>query len=77
VDCSSLGRFRMAEKASEQVGWPLYPIDDCGHRPHIERPDVFVEALKVATAATGWDPRSSRAQACVAHAFRERASLCP
>jgi pimeloyl-ACP methyl ester carboxylesterase len=37
-----LMRFRMAEKASEQLGWPLYPIDDCGHGPHIERPDVFV-----------------------------------
>jgi pimeloyl-ACP methyl ester carboxylesterase len=47
-----LMRFRIAEKASEQFGWPLYPIDDCGHGPHIERPEAFVEALKSATAAT-------------------------
>jgi pimeloyl-ACP methyl ester carboxylesterase len=45
-------RFRIAEQAREQFGWPLYPIDDCGHGPHIERPDAFVEALKAATAGT-------------------------
>jgi pimeloyl-ACP methyl ester carboxylesterase len=47
-----LMRFRIAEKANERFGWPLYPIDDCGHGPHIERPEAFVEALKSATAAT-------------------------
>jgi pimeloyl-ACP methyl ester carboxylesterase len=47
-----LMRFRIAEQAREQFGWPLYPIDDCGHGPHIERPDAFVEALKAATAGT-------------------------
>ena len=46
-----LMRFRIAEKASEQFGWPLYPIDDCGHGPHIERPDAFVEALTAATTS--------------------------
>jgi pimeloyl-ACP methyl ester carboxylesterase len=47
-----LMRFRIAEQAREQFGWPLYPIDDCGHGPHIERPDAFVEVLKAATAGT-------------------------
>ena len=47
-----LMRFRIAENASEQFGWPLYPIDDCGHGPHVERPEAFVEALGSATAAT-------------------------
>jgi pimeloyl-ACP methyl ester carboxylesterase len=47
-----LMHFRIAAKASEQFGWPLYPIDDCGHGPHIERPEAFVQALKTATAAT-------------------------
>ncbi len=47
-----LMRFRIAEKASEQFGWPLYLIDDCGHGPHIERPEAFLEALKGATATT-------------------------
>jgi pimeloyl-ACP methyl ester carboxylesterase len=45
-----LMRFRIAEKASEQFGWPLYPLDDCGHGPHIERPEAFLEALRAATA---------------------------
>ncbi len=26
-------RFRIAENASRKFGWPLYPIDDCGHVP--------------------------------------------
>ena len=45
-----LMRFRIAERASENFGWPLYPIDDCGHGPHIERPEAFLEALRVSTA---------------------------
>ena len=43
-------RFRIAEAASAQFGWPLYPIDDCGHVPHVERPEVFLDALNAATA---------------------------
>jgi hypothetical protein len=35
-----LMRFQIAEKASRQFGWPLYPINDNGHGPHIERPDA-------------------------------------
>ena len=46
-----LMRLRIAEKASEQFGWPLYPIEDCGHGPHIERPEAFLEALTDGTAA--------------------------
>lgn len=45
-----LMRFRIAENASENFGWPLYPIDDCGHGPHIERPEAFLEALRAGTA---------------------------
>ncbi len=44
-------RFRIAEKASARFGWSLYPIDDCGHVPHVERPDAFIEALHAAIAA--------------------------
>jgi pimeloyl-ACP methyl ester carboxylesterase len=43
-------RFRIAEKASAQFGWPLYPIDECGHVPHVERPEAFVDALHAAIA---------------------------
>jgi pimeloyl-ACP methyl ester carboxylesterase len=44
-------RFRIAEEASARLGWPLYPIDDCGHVPHVERPDAFLEALHAAISA--------------------------
>ncbi len=41
-------RFRIAEKASARLGWPLHPIAECGHVPHVERPEAFLEALHVA-----------------------------
>jgi pimeloyl-ACP methyl ester carboxylesterase len=41
-------RFRIAEEASARFGWPLYPIDDCGHFAIGERPDAFVDALRAA-----------------------------
>lgn len=44
-------RFRIAEEANARFGWPLYPIDDCGHFLIGERPDAFLEALRVATGA--------------------------
>jgi len=47
-----LMRFGIAEKASARFGWPLHPIDDCGHGPHIERPEAFLEAFRAATATT-------------------------
>jgi pimeloyl-ACP methyl ester carboxylesterase len=43
-------RFRIAEKASVRFGWPLHPIDDCGHVPHVERSEAFLEALHAAIA---------------------------
>ncbi len=46
-----LMRFRIAERTAERMGWPLFPIDDCGHGPHIERPGVFHEALEMAISA--------------------------
>ncbi len=42
-------RFRIAEESSARLGWPLYPIDDCGHFLIGERPDAFVDALQTAT----------------------------
>ena len=47
-----LMRFKVAERVSTRLGWPLVPIDDCGHGPHIERPDAFLEALDTAMAAS-------------------------
>lgn len=44
-----LMRFRIAEQARERFGWPLFPIDDCGHGPHIERPEAFLDALGAAS----------------------------
>src|SRR5918997_2918464 len=45
-----LMRFQIAERASSRYGWPLYPIDDCGHVSSVERPDAFLEALHAAIA---------------------------
>jgi pimeloyl-ACP methyl ester carboxylesterase len=39
-------RFRIAEEVAARLGWPLYPIDDCGHVPQAERPQAFLEALR-------------------------------
>ena len=47
-----LMRFKIAEGASERFGWRLYPIEDCGHGPHIERPGTFVDALGMAMGAS-------------------------
>jgi pimeloyl-ACP methyl ester carboxylesterase len=41
-------RFRIAEKASARFGWPLYAIENAGHAALIERPDVFLNALRSA-----------------------------
>ena len=43
-------QFRIAEEANSRFGWPLYPIDDCGHVSSVERPDAFLEALHAAIA---------------------------
>jgi pimeloyl-ACP methyl ester carboxylesterase len=43
--------FRIAEEASSRFGWPLYPIDQCGHFAIGERPGAFLEALRVAMDA--------------------------
>jgi pimeloyl-ACP methyl ester carboxylesterase len=45
-----LMRFRIGERAAGAFEWPLYPIEECGHGPHIERPGPFVEALEMAIA---------------------------
>jgi pimeloyl-ACP methyl ester carboxylesterase len=38
----------LAEGASATLGWPLHVIDEAGHVPHIERPDAFLRALRIA-----------------------------
>jgi pimeloyl-ACP methyl ester carboxylesterase len=43
-----LMRFAIGERAAHAFGWPLYPIEECGHGPHIERPGAFIEALEQA-----------------------------
>jgi pimeloyl-ACP methyl ester carboxylesterase len=39
-------RFRIAEEASARFGWPLYPIDDCGHFAVADQPHAFLAALR-------------------------------
>jgi pimeloyl-ACP methyl ester carboxylesterase len=48
-------RFRIAEKASARHGWPLYPIEDCGHFVFADRPQAFLTAL-LAALESGGDP---------------------
>jgi 2-hydroxymuconate-semialdehyde hydrolase len=38
----------LAEQASRRFGWPLHLIEDSGHVPHIERPELFQCALESA-----------------------------
>ena len=45
-----LMRFTIGERAAQAFDWPLYPIEECGHGPHIERPGAFIEALEMAMA---------------------------
>jgi 2-hydroxymuconate-semialdehyde hydrolase len=45
-----LMRFPIAERVAEAFDWPLYPIMECGHGPHIEQPGAFIEALEKAIA---------------------------
>ena len=42
--------LRVGEAASSTHGWPLHVIEDAGHVPHIEQPDAFLEALRLALA---------------------------
>ena len=37
--------LRLAEAASNRLGWPLHLIDDAAHAPHIEQPEGFLRAL--------------------------------
>lgn len=41
-------RFRIAEKVSKELGWPLTPIEDCGHVPFVDQPSAFMDALEQA-----------------------------
>jgi pimeloyl-ACP methyl ester carboxylesterase len=45
-----LMRFPIAERVAQAFDWALYPIEECGHAPHIERPGAFIEALEKAIA---------------------------
>ena len=35
----------VAEHAAAAFEWPLHVIEDAGHVPHIEQPDVFIGTL--------------------------------
>jgi pimeloyl-ACP methyl ester carboxylesterase len=41
--------LRVGQGASSRLDWPLHVIGDAGHVPHIERPNVFLEAFADAT----------------------------
>lgn len=39
-------RLGIAERASDQYGWPLHVIEDAGDDPKLERPEAFLEAFR-------------------------------
>jgi 2-hydroxymuconate-semialdehyde hydrolase len=41
----------LAEEASARLKWPLQVVEDTGHAAHIERPEAFLDALRVALDA--------------------------
>ena len=46
-------RFKTAEKARAEFGWPLYPIEECGHYSIADQPAALLEALTSALAVGG------------------------
>jgi pimeloyl-ACP methyl ester carboxylesterase len=49
----------LAESASTWFGWPLHIIEDAGHAAHVERPDAFVSALRMALERSSGDVAAS------------------
>lgn len=43
-------RLKLAVKASEKYGWPLHVIEDTRDDPKLEKPDAFVEAVRLSVA---------------------------
>ncbi len=41
-------RLRIAERASERYGWPLFVVEDCADDPARDRPQDFLAALRAA-----------------------------
>lgn len=46
-------RLRIAERASERFGWPLWVIEECADDPPRDRPEEFVAALRAALERGG------------------------
>jgi pimeloyl-ACP methyl ester carboxylesterase len=46
----------LAQAASTKHGWPLSVIDEAGHVPHIEQPEVFVRVLAEIVSTAGRHP---------------------
>jgi hypothetical protein len=44
-------RLPFAEAASSRYGWPLHVIENAGDDAPIERPEEFVDALRLALEA--------------------------
>jgi pimeloyl-ACP methyl ester carboxylesterase len=49
----------LAQAASTRHGWPLSVIDEAGHVPHMEQPDVFVRVLAEIESTANTDPGRS------------------
>lgn len=47
-----LMKYGIARQTADRLRWPLCPIPDCGHGPHIECPQAFVTALETAMAVS-------------------------
>jgi pimeloyl-ACP methyl ester carboxylesterase len=61
-------RFAIAQQTAERLRWPLHPIQDCGHGPHIELPEEFTDTLRRLSRPERHDPLSDRER--TSHALR-------
>jgi pimeloyl-ACP methyl ester carboxylesterase len=43
-------RLRIAERASERYGWPLRVVEDCADDPARDRPEAFLDDLRLSLA---------------------------
>jgi pimeloyl-ACP methyl ester carboxylesterase len=54
-----MASLSLAQAASTKHGWPLSVLDEAGHVPHMERPELFVRVLAEIESTTSTHPGRS------------------